>query len=335
VPAQPIAVVGGGSWGTSLALLLASKGYKINLWIYEKELVDEILKKKENTLYLPGIKLPPTITPTCSIQETLKSSDLMVFVVPSHVARKVLLQTLPYLAPDLSIICATKGIENDTLMLMSQVMKDVLPPAYHQRLTVLSGPSFAKEVCQQQPTAVVLAAEDPALAESLAKIFITPYFRVYTSRDMTGVQLGGALKNVIAIAAGGVEGLGLGYNTRAVLIARGLAEITRLGIAMGAQPQTFSGLSGLGDLVLTCTGELSRNKAVGFKLGQGMKLSEILKQMRMVAEGVHTAKSAHHIAQKYGVRMPIVEQVYAVLFKDKDPRQALSELLEGAGAGPE
>jgi glycerol-3-phosphate dehydrogenase (NAD(P)+) len=327
--------VGGGSWGTSLALLLANNGHKVNLWIYEKELVDEILKKKANTLYLPGFKLPPTITPTCSMQDALKSTKLMVFVIPSHVARKVLLQTRPYLLSDLSIVCATKGIENDTLMLMSQVIKDVLPPAYHQRLAVLSGPSFAKEVCQQQPTAVTLAAEDSVLAESLAKIFITPYFKVYTSGDMIGVQLGGALKNVIAIASGGIEGLGLGYNTRAVLISRGLAEITRLGIAMGANPQTFSGLSGLGDLVLTCTGELSRNKAVGYKIGQGMKLSEILKQMKMVAEGVHTAKSAYHLAQKYGVRMPIVEQVYAVLFRDKDPTQALSELLEGAGGGPE
>jgi glycerol-3-phosphate dehydrogenase (NAD(P)+) len=334
LPTEQIAVVGGGSWGTSLAHLLANKGYKVNLWVYEKNLVEEILKKGENTLYLPGIRLPSSITPTCSMQEALKSSNLMVFVVPSHVARKVLSQTLPYLPADLSIICATKGIENDTVMLMSQVIQDVLPPAYHSRLAVLSGPSFAKEVCLQHPTAVVLAVEDSTLSESLAKVFITHNFRVYTSRDMTGVQLGGALKNVIALAAGGVEGLGLGHNTRSALISRGLAEITRLGIAMGADPRTFAGLSGLGDLVLTCTGELSRNKTVGIKIGQGIKLPEILKQMRMVAEGVHTTKSAYQLSQKYGVRMPIVQQVYRVLFEDQDPREALSQLLEGAG-GPE
>lgn len=334
MPTEHIAVVGGGSWGTSLAQLLANQGHKVHLWVYEKNLVEEILNKGENTLYLPGIKLPSSITPTCSMQEALKSSHLMVFVVPSHVARKVLSQTLPYLPADLSMVCATKGIENDTLMLMSHVIKDVLPPAYHPRLAVLSGPSFAMEVCLQHPTAVVLAAEDPVLAESLAKVFITPYFRVYTSRDLIGVQLGGALKNVIALAAGSVEGLGLGHNTRAALISRGLAEITRLGVAMGADPRTFAGLSGLGDLVLTCTGELSRNKTVGFKIGQGVKLSEILKQMRMVAEGVHNTKSAYQLAQKYGVRMPIVQQIYRVLFEDQDPRQALSHLLEGAG-GPE
>lgn len=334
MPTQDITVVGGGSWGTSLALLLADNGHKVNLWVYEQELVSEILKKGENALYLPGVKLHPAIMPTCSMQEALKSSALMVFVVPSHVARKVLLQSLPHLPAELSIVCASKGIENNTLMLMSQVMKDVLPPSYHQRVAVLSGPSFAKEVCQRQPTAVVLAAQDPALAEWMAKVFITPYFKVFISTDLIGVQIGGALKNVIALASGGVEGLGLGYNTRSALIARGLAEITRLGIAMGANPRTFSGLSGLGDLVLTCTGELSRNKTVGFKIGQGMKLSEILKQMRMVAEGVHTTKSAYQLAQKLGVRMPIVEQIYAVLFEDKEPRQALSELLEGAG-GPE
>lgn len=331
---QKIAVVGGGSWGTSLAYLLADKGHSVNLWVYEKDLVDEILKKGENTLYLPGTKLPQNIQPTASIQEALTSSTLMVFVVPSHVARKVLLQVVPHLPADLPIVCASKGIESESLMLMSEVMKAILPSSHHRRLAVLSGPSFAKEVCERHPTAVVLASEDQTLAESLAVDFTTSYFKVFTSEDMIGVQLGGALKNVIALASGGVEGLGFGYNTRAALISRGLAEITRLGIAMGANPRTFSGLSGLGDLVLTCTGEMSRNKTVGFKIGQGMKLSEILKQMRMVAEGVHNAKSAYGLARKLRIRMPIVEQIYAVLFEDKEPRLALSELLEGAG-GPE
>jgi len=334
LPSQKVAVIGGGGWGTSLAFLLADNGNDVHLWVYEKELVEEILKKGENTLYLPGIKLPPRLRPTCSMQEALDSSSLMVFVVPSHVARKVLTQTVPYLPANIPIVCASKGIENDTLMLMSQVMKDVLPESFHHRLAVLSGPSFAKEVCSRHPTAVVLATEDQGLAESLARIFTSSYFKTFISTDMMGVQIGGALKNVIALASGGVEGLGYGYNTRSALITRGLAEITRLGIALGADPRTFSGLSGLGDLVLTCSGGLSRNKTVGVKLGQGQKLPEILKQMRMVAEGVHNAKSAYGLAQKLGVRMPIVEQIHAVLFEEKEPREALSELLEGAG-GPE
>lgn len=332
--AEQIAVIGAGSWGTALANLLAENGHPVRLWVYEKELVDEILKKGENTLYLPGIKLNPAVRPTSSIQEALASARLMVFAVPSHVARKVLLQAVPDLPDSLPIVCASKGIENNTLMLMIQVMEDVLPAAYHHRLAVLSGPSFAKEVCQRHPTAVVLAAQDQRLAQSLSGTFVTPHFKVFTSQDLIGVQLGGALKNVIAIAAGVIEGLGLGYNTKAALISRGLAEMTRLGIAMGANPRTFSGLSGLGDLVLTCTGELSRNRAVGIKLGQGIKLSEITRQMRMVAEGIHTTRSAFYLAQKYGVRMRIVEQVYAVLYQDKTPRQALQDLLEEAG-GPE
>jgi glycerol-3-phosphate dehydrogenase (NAD(P)+) len=334
VPKQYITVVGGGSWGTSIAHLLADNGHLVHLWVYEQELVSEILNKGENSLYLPGFKLHTGIKPTCSMQEALSSCSAMIFVVPSHVARKVLQQIVPHLPTELPIISASKGIEDDTLMLMTDVMKDILPPAYHARLAALSGPSFAKEVCQKHPTAVVLAAKEKGRAESLARYFNNAYFKVFTSTDLVGVQLGGALKNVIALAAGGVEGLGFGFNTRSALISRGLAEITRLGIAMGANPRTFSGLSGLGDLVLTCTGELSRNKMVGMKIGQGMKLSEILKQMRMVAEGVHNARSAYGLAQKLGVKMPIVEQIYAVLFQEKDPREALSELLEGAG-GPE
>ncbi len=331
MPSQKIAVIGAGSWGTCLADLLARNGHQVNLWAYEKELVDEIAHRHQNTLYLPGVKLSPSIKPTHSLQEALRGRKVLVLVVPSHVARGVMKQALPHLLPDLSIVCATKGIENETLLLMAEMLQDVTPRKLHDRIAVLSGPSFAKEVCEKQPTAVVMAAAEQNVTRSLGKLFTNSYFKVFYSTDLVGVQVGGALKNVIALASGGVEGLGLGYNTRAALIARGLAEITRLGVAMGADPRTFLGLSGLGDLVLTCTGEMSRNKTVGYQLGKGMKLKEILGRTRMVAEGVHTTRSAYDLARKMEVKMPIVEQIYAVLFQDKNPRRALSTLLESPG----
>ena len=329
-----ITVIGGGSWGTSLAFLLADKGFPVKLWLYENDLAQQIQKDRENGLYLPGIKLPYSITATNSFEEAVAGSELILFVVPSHVTRSVLTQLAPYLPAGIPIVCATKGIENDTLMLMSDVMKDVLPADHHPRFAFLSGPSFAKEVCQRLPTAVSLAAVDHDLAVKLQATFATPYFKVFTMTDVVGIQVGGALKNVIALAAGGADGMGFGTNTRAALITRGLVEIMRLGVAMGAQARTFYGLSGIGDLVLTCTGELSRNRNVGFKIGQGMKLREILAEMKMVAEGVNTAKSAHQLAQKYHVKMPIVEQIYAVLFQDKDPREAVTDLMDQA-AGDE
>lgn len=325
-----VTVVGGGGWGTSLAFLLADKGYPVKLWLYEKELAQKIQRDRENSLYLPGIKLPYSITATNSFEEAVVGSELILFVVPSHVARSVLTQLAPYLPAGVPIVCATKGIENDSLMLMSEVLKDVLPADHHPRFTFLSGPSFAREVCQRFPTAVSLAATDHDLAVKLQVILTSPYFKVFTTTDVIGVQLGGALKNVIALAAGGADGMGFGTNTRAALITRGLVEIMRLGVAMGAQARTFYGLSGMGDLVLTCTGELSRNRNVGFKIGQGMKLTEILAEMKMVAEGVNTAKSAYQLAQKHQVKMPIVEQIYAVLFHNKDPREAVTDLMERA-----
>lgn len=323
-------VIGGGSWGTSLAFLLADKGYPVKLWVYEKELAQQIQKDRVNSLYLPGTKLPYSITATNSFEEAVAGSELILFVVPSHVARSVLIQLAPYLPAGVPIVCATKGIENDTLMLMSDVLKDVLPADHHPQFAFLSGPSFAKEVCQRLPTAVSLAAADHDLAVKLQATFATPYFKVFTTTDVIGVQIGGALKNVIALAAGGADGMGFGTNTRAALITRGLVEIMRLGVALGAQTRTFYGLSGIGDLVLTCTGELSRNRNVGFKIGQGMKLREILAEMKMVAEGVNTTKSAYQLAQKLQVKMPIVEQIYAVLFQDKDPREAVTDLMEQA-----
>ncbi len=325
---ENIAVIGGGGWGTALAYLLADKGYTVRLWVYEKELAGDIRNTRENKLYLPGVELPENIAATSSLDEALAGSGIIVFVVPSQAARSVLKQMSDLVGKDSVLVSCTKGIENDSLMLMSDVIRDVFPVTYHRRLMFLSGPSFAEEVSKRLPTAVSLAGYDSQLCSKTQKILTTPYFKVFTSADVTGVQLGGALKNVIALASGGADGLGFGHNTRAALITRGLAEITRLGVAMGADPVTFAGLSGMGDLVLTCTGHLSRNRMVGYKIGQGIKLSEILDNMKTVAEGVRTTRSAYELAKRYNVRMPIVEQIYAVLFEDKDPRKAVSDLME-------
>jgi len=329
-----IAVIGSGSWGTSLAFLLADRHYDVSLWAYEKELVNAINDHHENGLYLPGVKLSPKIVATPSLEDSVSGAEAVFFVVPSHVARAILVKLAPFLPDSVPLISATKGIENETLLLMSQVMEEILPPGSHSRIAVLSGPSFAKEVCQRLPTAVALACRDRALGTRLQTLLITPYFKVFTTTDLIGVQLGGALKNVIAMAAGGADGLGFGHNTRSALISRGLAEIIRLGKALGADPGTFSGLSGLGDLILTSTGDLSRNRSVGYQIGQGNKLESILKKMKMVAEGVQTTRAAYHLARKHGVRMPIVQELHAVLFEDKDPRRAVTDLMESA-AGDE
>lgn len=327
-----ITVIGAGSWGTCLAWLLADRGFPVTLWAYETEIVEQIRFDRQNRLYLPGVLLPETLTATTALDEAAQGADVLVFVVPSHVARPILTRLAPILAavaggPLPMIVSATKGIEVETGHLMTEVMTEVLPEAVHPRLAVLSGPSFAKEVCQRLPTAVVIASRDADIAESLQHLCATSFFRVYRSTDVIGAQLGGALKNVMALAAGGADGLGLGHNTRAALIARGLAEMVRLGVAMGADAQTFAGLSGLGDLVLTCTGELSRNRTVGYQIGQGRKLAEILQGMKAVAEGVNTTKSAFLLAKRHGVEMPIVERLHAVLFDGKDPRQAVVELM--------
>ncbi len=327
-----IAVIGAGGWGTSLAWLLADNGRRVRLWCYEPELADAIRTTRENPRYLPGVPLPPAIHATTSLKEAADGCGAAVLVVPSHVARTVFSQLQPHLAPAAPLVIATKGIENDTLMLMSDVILDVDRARSRDSLAVLSGPSFAKEVCQRLPTAVTLAAT-PNLARTLQPLFTTPYFKSFISDDLVGVQLGGALKNVIALAAGGADGLGFGYNTRAALIARGLAESIRLGLSMGAEAKTFHGLSGLGDLILTCTAELSRNRTVGFQIGQGKPLESILSGMQMVAEGVSTTRAAYELAQRQRVEMPIVNEIYAVLFKGKSPRQAVHDLMaRGAGA---
>jgi glycerol-3-phosphate dehydrogenase (NAD(P)+) len=322
-----IGVIGAGSWGTTLADLLAKKGHEVTLWAYEPELVAEMRTSGINNLFLPGIKLSPSLSFTNDLTEAVSSKDLLLFVVPSQVLRGVLKEAIPHMAESAVIVSASKGIEVTTLMAVSQVYEELLPPSLFSRFAVLSGPSFAREVAQEMPTAVAVAADDEAVARQVQEAFNCRFFRVYTNRDVIGVELGGALKNVIAIAAGIADGLGFGCNTRAALITRGLAEITRLGLAMGARPETFAGLAGMGDLVLTCTGDLSRNRTVGIQLGQGASLSEILGEMRMVAEGVKTTESAWQLAQRMKVDMPITEQVYRVLHDGKSARAAVIELM--------
>lgn len=323
-----VAVIGAGAWGTALARLLAGAGVPVRLWAYEPEVVEAIRDKRENTKYLPGVSLPQALTPTRSLAEAMQASDVLLFAVPSHVARSVLLQIGPLLTNPMPLISATKGIEEHTLKLMSEVMQETLSPSMRRWIAVLSGPSFAAEVCREQPTAVALAAEDVELVRRMQMLLMTPLFRVYGGCDVIGVQLGGALKNVMALAAGVVDGLGLGHNARAALITRGLAEMVRLGIAMGADPRTFYGLSGVGDLVLTCTGPLSRNYTVGAKLGRGEKLESILGDLQGVAEGVRTARAAQGLAARHGVEMPIVREICAVLFEGKAPRRAVTDLME-------
>ena len=324
---EQIGVIGAGSWGTTLASLLAKKGHEVTLWAYEPELAAEMAKERINSLFLPGIPLSPRLSFTNSLSDAVRGKGLLLFVVPSQVTRGVVAAVLPDISRDAVIVSASKGIELDTLKIMSEVYADLLPPATMARFAVLSGPSFAREVAREMPTAVVAAAADAAVARHVQQVFATSFFRLYTNNDMTGVELGGAIKNVIAIAAGISDGLGFGHNTRAALITRGLAEMARLGRAMDARAETFAGLAGMGDLVLTCTGDLSRNRSVGMKLGEGMRLAEILAEMRMVAEGVKTTESALSLARRLHVDMPITEKVFQVLHEDKPVRDAVIELM--------
>ncbi len=322
-----IGVIGAGSWGTTLANLLARKGHDVTLWAHEADLVKEMTADRVNAAFLPGITLSDGLKFTNSLQVAAEGKELVLFVSPTQVVRGVIKGALPFLSEDALLVNAAKGIELDTLMTISQLFSEILSPRLFSRFAVLSGPSFAREVALDMPTAVVAASPDQAVARGIQEAFSTPCFRVYTNSDMIGVELGGSIKNVIAIAAGISDGLGLGYNPRAALITRGLAEMARLGLAMGGHAATFAGLAGMGDLVLTCTGDLSRNRTVGMKLGEGMKLAEILGGMRMVAEGVKTAESTYMLAQRLGVEMPITEQVYRVLYEDYPPRQAVLDLM--------
>jgi glycerol-3-phosphate dehydrogenase (NAD(P)+) len=322
-----IGAIGAGSWGTTLANLLADKGYLVDMWVREEEVCQQIKDERENKVFLPGHKLSPRLNPVRTFEEALRNKDIVLMASPSHVFRNVLTDMKPFLHPEMRIVSATKGIENDTLKIMSQVVEELLPEESYNLFSCLAGPSFAKEVIVKQPTAVTVACRDQKQAKLMQTLFSTEFFRVYTGHDLIGVELCGALKNVIAIAAGISDGLGFGLNARAALITRGLAEMTRLGIAMGADPMTFAGLSGVGDLVLTCTGDLSRNRTVGLKIGQGMSLEEITGSMSMVAEGVKTSIAAYDLAKKAGVDMPIVAQVYETLYKGKDPRKAVRDLM--------
>ena len=324
-----IGVIGAGSWGTALADLLARNGHQVTLWAYETDLVVRMREQRENDLFLPDIRLHDGLKFTDSLAEAVKGRDLLLLVPPSQLMRQVFRQLLPHLEDDLVLVSASKGIENQTLMTMSQVLQEELKNAGRKaKLGFLSGPSFAREVAQGLPTAVVAASEDEAIAKLVQKVFSGENFRVYTNDDVIGIEFGGSLKNVMALAAGIADGLGFGSNTRAALITRGLSEMTRLGVAAGAKAQTFAGLAGMGDLVLTCTGDLSRNRTVGLELGKGRPLQEILDGMTMVAEGVKTTVSTHQLAQRLQVEAPITEQIYKILEEGKNPRQAVIDLLQ-------
>jgi glycerol-3-phosphate dehydrogenase (NAD(P)+) len=320
-----IAVLGAGSWGTTLGNLLAAKGESVRLWAYEPEVVEAVNRSHENPVFLAGVSLCASLRAYGDPVEAVRGARVVVSASPSHVVRGVVRRVAPSVEPGTLVVSATKGIESDTLALMSDVFAECLPQA---RFVALSGPSFAIEVAQGQPTAVVAAAADEAAALDAQRLFATSAFRVYSGSDVVGVELAGALKNVIAVAAGILEGLGLGHNPRAAVITRGLAEITRLGIAMGADPLTFAGLAGMGDLVLTTTGSLSRNRALGVALAQGETLEHHRLTHRTVAEGANTSRAGVALGARYGVELPIIQKVCEVLFEGKPARDAVPELME-------
>jgi glycerol-3-phosphate dehydrogenase (NAD(P)+) len=319
-------VIGAGAWGTALACVLAQKGHRVVLWSYEEDVASRINSDRVNP-YLEGTSLPAGLSADTDLTAAVAGADLVVSASPSQFVRKVMGTVAPHLQPGASIVSASKGIELNTLLRMDEVLSQTLPAEIARRVCVLSGPSFAHEVAAGLPTAVVIASRDGAAAERARGLFQTSTFRVYTNSDVIGVELGGALKNVIALAAGTTAGLGFGHNTTAALITRGLAEITRLGLAVGAEKATFYGLAGLGDLVLTCTGSASRNRSVGYRLGKGESLEQVLAEMTAVAEGVQTTRAAHELARRHRVEMPITEQMYGILYEGRAPADALRALM--------
>lgn len=323
-----IAMIGAGSWGTALALLLARKRCPVSLWDRDSAHIAQLSLDRENKRYQPGHAFPECLAVTERLDEAVRDADCVVMVVPSHGYRQVYREVFPLLRDGVLIVSAVKGIEIDSGMTMTQIMQAESDPSKSLHFGVLSGPSFAAEVADRQPTAVTVAFADPKAAETVQHLFSTEYFRVYSSGDVIGLEISAAMKNVIAIAAGICDGLNFGLNTRAALITRGLAEITRLGVSMGGEPQTFAGLGGLGDLVLTCTGNLSRNRTVGLKLGSGLTLEQALSEMKMVAEGVKTTQSCYALASKLQVEMPILEQVHQVLYQNKRCEDAVYELFQ-------
>ncbi|HET9387675.1 MAG TPA: NAD(P)H-dependent glycerol-3-phosphate dehydrogenase [Gemmatimonadales bacterium] len=322
-----VTVVGGGAWGTALADLLARKGEQVTLWARESEVIESVNHRHRNDMFLPGAELAPELRAAADLDAALRGAETVVSAAPSHAVRAVMTQAARTLAGSRPlIVSASKGLDPDRLERPSCVLGEVLEPG--TPIAVLSGPSFALEVFQRQPTAVVAAAGDHAVAQRTQRVFATNNFRVYSHTDVVGVELAGALKNVIALAAGILEGLGLGFNTRAALITRGLAEMTRLGVALGAQAMTFAGLAGMGDLILTATGALSRNRTLGVALGEGKTLAQALAGKAAVVEGVNTTQTAVALGERHGVELPIAREVANILFKNKPPRQAISDLME-------
>jgi len=323
---RPIAVVGAGAWGTSLAMVLAQNGHGVHLWEYFPEYARHLQSARENTKFLPGVRIPETITITSDLAEAVQGCPDVVMVSPSQSLRSVIRRMVELGCRPERVVTASKGIERNTLARMSEVVRQEFGPG--PSLCALSGPSHAEEVSRGLPCSIVAASPEAATAAHVQKLFSTDRLRVYTSPDIVGVELGGSLKNVIALAAGVVDGLGLGDNAKAALLTRGLAEICRLGVALGANPETFAGLSGMGDLVVTCCSRHSRNRGVGEKLGQGQTLDEILGHMEMVAEGVETARSARSLAEKVGIELPITVQVNRILFEGVSPAEALVALMQ-------
>jgi glycerol-3-phosphate dehydrogenase (NAD(P)+) len=325
-----ISIIGAGSWGTALAIALARKGRPIRLWAYEPEVAQSIAECRENRQFLPGAILPDGIAASNDLEEVICGAGILLTVMPSHTCRSLFLRMIPYLTKDMIFVSATKGIDPERLMRMSEIIHEAVAPHFAPRLCVLSGPSFAREVAHGDPTTVVVASEDRSTATAVQTEFSSSNFRLYTSTDVIGVEMGGALKNVIAIAAGVIEGLGLGHNATAALLTRGLAEMTRLACACGARRETMAGLAGIGDLALTCTGSLSRNRMVGIELGKGRRLADIVNSMRMVAEGVKTTKAAVALAAQRNVDVPITQQVNLILDGEVAPLEAIRILMERA-----
>jgi len=334
-----IAIIGGGAWGTGLAIVLGRKGtHTVRMWVYEKEVCESINQRHENEVFLSGQQIPMAVRATNSLQEALRRAGMVVSAMPSHHVRRLFREMQPHLSREMLFVSATKGLENETLLRVTEVIKEVLgvraQDGFNPHIGVLSGPSFALEVARGDPTAITIASSNLDLAHRVQTDFSDPCFRVYTNDDVIGVEMGGALKNIIAIAAGVCDGLGLGHNSVAALITRGLAEITRLAVACGARRDTMAGLSGMGDLVLTCTGGLSRNRSVGVELGRGRRLAEIIAGMHgMVAEGVLTTNAAVDLACKMKIEMPITQQMHAILHQGKSPRDAIHELMTRPGKG--
>jgi glycerol-3-phosphate dehydrogenase (NAD(P)+) len=323
-----LSIIGAGSWGTALAIVLAPRFSQVRLWVYETDLAGRMAASRENDLFLPGHSIPANVEIKNEIAAALDSADVVLSVMPSHLVRVMYQRMLPFLQESMLFVSATKGLENGTLLRVSEVIRDVVQARFAPRTAVISGPTFAREVARGEPTALVVASQDQAVGESVQAAFSGPTFRLYTSADPIGVEIGGSIKNVVAIGSGVLNGMGLGHNATAALITRGLAEMTRLAVAMGGKPLTLAGLAGLGDLVLTCTGDLSRNRTVGVELARGRKLDEIVHSMKMVAEGIKTTNAAVDLARRHGVEMPISEQMFQMLHFGVSPREAIQRLME-------